>query len=207
VRICSLFFLLVVAGLVSLHAGTIASVGSANTTVGSTVNIPVLISGVSDLYAFQFDLSYNPSLLQANVITEGGFLPSGGATFFIPGMIDNVAGAVTFNADTLIGSTSGVGGSGTLMIVQFQIISPGTSPLVLSNVILLDSTLADISFTTQPGQVSTASTVPEPATLFLLGAGISALASWPRRHSIRHMAVPAISFGVISQLPKRLFLM
>ena len=174
-RTFPLLLLLAVAALVSLHAGTIVSVGSANTTVGSTVNIPVDILGVADLYAFQFDLSYDPSVLEGTLITEGDFLPSGGPTFFIPGTIDNVAGAITFNADTLIGSTSGVSGTGTSLVVQFQLISPGTSPLTLSNVILLDSTLTDISFTTQSGQVSTASAVPEPGTLFLLGMGISAI--------------------------------
>jgi adhesin HecA-like repeat protein len=54
-------------------------------------------------------------VLSATGITEGSFLPSGGSTFLIPGMIDNNAGIIAFNADTLLSAISGVSGSGTLI--------------------------------------------------------------------------------------------
>ena len=51
---------------------------SLNVTVGQTFSLSVSISGVTDLYAFQFDIGYDPNVLSANTISEGAFLPTGG---------------------------------------------------------------------------------------------------------------------------------
>src|SRR5438552_3229417 len=66
-------------------------------TVFGTFSLPL------DVYAFQFDLAYNPSVIQLADVVEGPFLPMGGTTFFLPGTIDNTAGTVTSVADTLVG--------------------------------------------------------------------------------------------------------
>ncbi|MBK9169470.1 MAG: hypothetical protein IPM24_18685 [Bryobacterales bacterium] len=149
---------------VPLGAATIeVSPGSANATIGSTIIVDVLIQSVADLYAHQFDLSFDPSVLSATLVSPGQFL-SGGVGF-LPGEIDNVAGTVVFTADTLSGPDPGVSGSGTLASIQFTGLAPGVSALVLSNVILLDSNLADIELDAVNGgsvRVGDA-TVPEPA--------------------------------------------
>jgi hypothetical protein len=137
--------------------------------VGSFFDVFVNISSVSDLYAFQFDIGFDPAILSAIDVTEGPFLPSGGTTSFFPGFIDNAAGTISFTADTLIGAISGVSGDGTLATLSFHAFALGTSPVDLSNVILLDSTLADISFDTVGASVNV---VPEPATFILLGCGL-----------------------------------
>src|SRR5271165_813903 len=80
------------------------SISPASSTVsnGSTFSMDVNISDVTDLSAFQFDLSFDPSILQATgTITEGNFFLSGGG--FVPGTIDNSLGTITFNANTLLG--------------------------------------------------------------------------------------------------------
>jgi len=142
------------------------SVGPATELPGAEFIVPVSISNVSDLYAFQFDLSYDPSIVQLLSVTEGPFLPSAGTTFFIPGTIDNVGGTATFNADTLIGPIPGATGSGVLADFNFQGVVQGTSNLTLANVTLLDSNLNNISFTTQSGQVGISGAVlPEPTFL------------------------------------------
>jgi general secretion pathway protein D len=153
--------------------------------VGSTISIPVEVSGAADLYAFQFDVSYNPSVLQLLSISEGSFLSSAGSTFFIPGSIDNSSGIASFNADTLIGLGPGAFGNGDLLDLGFQVTSPGSSNLTLSNVILLDSQLADISFETESGYFSTtASAVPEPNLFWLLTAAAACL--FLRTKSLRY---------------------
>ena len=45
-------------------------------------------SGVSDVYAFELDLSFPSSLVQARQVADGTFLPGGGTTYFSRGTID-----------------------------------------------------------------------------------------------------------------------
>jgi hypothetical protein len=160
-----------------MFAGTIDVVGPVtNPGVGGTFAVDVDATGITDLYEFQFDLSFNPTLLSAVSVVEGALLPSGGATFFIPGSIDNVGGTVAATADTLIGAIPGVTGGGTLAEFEFTALAPGTSALSLANEILLDSSLNDITAnaTFQNGSVTIGgvSSVPEPNTLVLLCAAV-----------------------------------
>jgi general secretion pathway protein D len=158
-------------------ADPILSIQPAFTTVGRFFDVFVDISGVSDLYAFQFDISFDPAILSANGVNESDFLPGGGATFFIPGEINNTAGTINFTADSLLGPVPGVSGNGTLAVISFQALALGTSLIDFSNVILSDSNLVDIAFfTTTPGSVTVSGiAVPEPATLLLICIGMAAL--------------------------------
>lgn len=127
------------------------------TTSGSVVTVDVSISNVSDLYGYQFDLTFNPSVLRAVSSSEGSFLPSGGSTFFISGTNDNVGGTVSANADTLLTAINGVSGMGELAVFTFDAIGTGTSALGLRNETLLDSGLNVISDTITTGSVTVSS--------------------------------------------------
>jgi hypothetical protein len=123
---------------------------------GSMVSLDVTVSGITNLYGLQFDLSFNPAFLSATSISEGALLPTGGSTFFISGAIDNAGGRATLVADTLVGPISGVNGTGTLATINFAA-SPnaaGSAIVTLSNVILLDSTLNNITATITNGTVN-----------------------------------------------------
>jgi general secretion pathway protein D len=152
--------------------------------VGDTVVVDVDITGVTDLYAFQFDLQFDPALLSftGGASTEGAFLPGGGTTFFIAGT-DYGSGAVTATADTLIGVVAGVSGSGILATFSFTAIAAGVSTLTLANVFLLDSDLNTIAFTTANASVSVqqGTALTEPSTLLLLALAL-ALVAVVRRH-------------------------
>ena len=52
---------------------------SSSVSVGNSVTLDVDISNVTNLYAFQFDLSYAPGTLSSVSIVEGSFLPTVGA--------------------------------------------------------------------------------------------------------------------------------
>ena len=178
-----LLFLLAVLVPTSLIATPInLSIGSGTVANGGTITIPIDISGVTDLFAFQFDLSFPALNLQALSVSEGPFLSSSGATFFIPGFIDNSAGSITFIANTLIGLSTGASGSGSLAFVDFQAIASGIALLDMSNVVLLDSNLADISSTQTSGTVQI-NNVPEPGTIWLLAMGLPAVLWFKRRRS------------------------
>jgi hypothetical protein len=160
---------------------TVVSPGSVSVgqtfTIGIHVTGPTVIhngttvtSNVSDLDAFQFDLAFNcsiptanpggcqpgSSLLDAISVSEGSFLPNGGAnaTFFESGTIDNAAGEISFIGDV---GDSGVTGSGDLVDVTFRALTPGTTTIaILANgdLQLFDSNfnpiVVDDSVTTSP---------------------------------------------------------
>jgi hypothetical protein len=162
------------------YANSIASVQPASPTasVGDIVAVTVNVSNITDLFAFQFDINFNPAVLSAQSITEGAFLPSGGSTLFLPGSIDNIAGTIAFNADTLIGFVPGVSGGGTIATMDFLAIASGLSSLDLANTFFLDSNLANINnVTLESGtvNVTSATATPEPPTVVLMLGGIVAL--------------------------------
>jgi hypothetical protein len=175
------FILLLVVAVVFLSSpafsDAIVEVQPSLTTAnpGDLFSINIDVSGVTGLYAFQFDVTFDPNILGFSEITEGSFLMGGGSTFFIPG-INDPNGTLTFTADTLVGPVPGVTGDGTLATLFFQSLAPGSSPIDLSNVTLLDSYFGDISATTVNG----AATVPEPGVLLLLTTSLGAL--WIGRH-------------------------
>jgi hypothetical protein len=138
-------------------------------TVGSTFKVDVNISGVANLFAFQLDLGFNPTLVQAIDVTEGAFLPSGGGTFFVPGSIGS--GSFSSNGDALFGF-SGASGSGTLLQFDFKAIAAGTSSLTLSNILLLDTSLNLLDKTTVNGSVTVTPAIgtPEPSVIVFLAA-------------------------------------
>ena len=157
---------------------------SSTVSAGNTFAVDVNISGVTDLYGFQFDVLFGPATVSATSETEGPFLASGGTTFFVPGTIDNVGGSVTATADTLIGALSGVNGSGPLAVLDFTGLASGTTSIDLANVILLDSNFNSIGFTTQNASLTVSPSVvptPEPSSFLLLVTGLAALIWISRR--------------------------
>ncbi len=166
------------------------------TSAGSVVTVDVDISNVSDLYGYQFDLTFNPSVLRAVSSSEGSLLPSGGSTFFISGANDNLHGTVSATADTLLTAINGVSGSGELAVFTFDAIGTGTSALDIQNETLLDSGLNIISDTTTAGSVTVSSgrlAAPEidPATAtsaFALLLGALAILRAPRSPQVRAAA-------------------
>jgi hypothetical protein len=158
-----------------VHADTTVSIQPPASTanVGSIFDVFVDISGVNDLYAFQFEASFDPKVIHAVGVNEGPFLPSGGGTFFVPGAMDNSVGSISLTGDSLLGPDAGVTGSGHLVALSFEAFGPGISQVSLSNMTLLNSSLSNISFTSNNGSVTVSgSTVPEPTTMLLLGFGL-----------------------------------
>ena len=148
--------------------------------VGQMIGVDVMISGITDLYGYQFSLGFDPSLLMANSSSEGSFLSSAGSTFGDPGTIDNIGGMVSYSAYTLVGAMPGASGGGVLIHMNFTALAAGTATLTFSDAIFLDSQLGDIAVTAQSGNLTLVSAVPEPASLGLMLVGLGFVA-WRRR--------------------------
>jgi hypothetical protein len=162
--------------LASLPAGAVPVVrvepSLSTPSVGSLFDLFVEVSSVTDLYAFQFGIRFNPAILSGVSVIEGSFLPSGGDTSFVPGSIDNKAGTISSTLDSLFDMISGVSGNGILAILRFQALAVGTSLIDLPEVMLLDSRLADISSSAEGGTINA---VPEPQTIILFGSPLMIL--------------------------------
>jgi hypothetical protein len=139
------------AGSRAVEAVPIISVGSATVDVGDLVTILVFIDDATDLTFWQFDLAFDPAVVQANSITEGPFLSAFGATLFGAGAIDNGAGLISLVTNAYLDLPPNPAGDGVLAEVQFLAPASGTSLLVLANVFL---NLSTEGFEIENGQIT-----------------------------------------------------
>jgi hypothetical protein len=169
--------LLSVAGL-QAHAATLTPVASPNpATVGQTIVLDVQLTDVTDLYSYQFSLSFDPTVLQASSVTLGDFLVG---TTSSTGFIDNSAGTISFVYASLLGPIPGVSGNGSLGTISFQAIGAGNGAVAFTDTLLLDSATNDIATTLNTGSIQVAA-VPEPSTYLMLGVGLVGVAALRRR--------------------------
>ena len=100
---------------------------------GDTFTFDVRAENITDLAGWQFDITFDPTALEAINVSEGDFLKTdGGTTFFQGGSIDNAAGKITGLSAARL-STQGVDGTGTLLQVQFKAKAVGATELALRN--------------------------------------------------------------------------
>lgn len=144
----SLLILVSLFNMLPAHASVDISISSPSTNFveGDTFGVDIYISGVSNLYGFEFDLGFDPAILSATDISEGSFLASGrNTTFWIPGTIVNPNGLIELTVNTLQGDIPGISGVGILAHVDFTALAAGISNISLFNIVLLDSFLEDIA--------------------------------------------------------------
>ena len=97
-----------------------------------TFTLDIRAKDIYDMAAWQFDIAFDPTLLEAINVTEGDFLKMGSTTLFQSGIIDNVNGKIT-GLSAIRLSTRGVSGTGTLLQVTFKAKSGGETRLALQN--------------------------------------------------------------------------
>lgn len=107
-----------------------------------TVNVSII--NASGVYGLEFQLSFNTSVLSANSITPGSFIP-GSVTPST--LIDNTAGFVMFN----VSLSSSLDGSGALATISFQVQALGHTAIHLYGVQLVDSLGRALPYTTADG--------------------------------------------------------
>ena len=100
---------------------------------GDTFTLEIRAEDIHNLAGWQFDITYDSTVLEVVEVNEGDFLKTGGgATFFQRGAIENRLGKVKgLNSARL--SEDGVSGTGTLLSVTFTAKAAGQTRLKLDN--------------------------------------------------------------------------
>jgi len=111
-------------------------------TYDTTFNISVKLSG-DNIAGVQFNLNYNPTIIEAESVSEGNFLKNNSAVLTIPAKIDNNLGAVKFASARV--EKKGVYGSGNIAEITFKIKNPGATDIKLDNVKIKDPDLNTIN--------------------------------------------------------------
>lgn len=105
---------------------------------GQSFAIPLDATQLADaLSAFQVDVSFDPAILAFNGVTPGPLLATTGRAVVCPPAEQTAAGRVRF-ACASAGDGAGPTATGTLATLSFSALRPGSSPLALEAVQLVD---------------------------------------------------------------------
>ena len=122
------------------------------TLTGNLFEVSVTVANVTDLFAWEFNLTFNPFFMQCVGVEEGSFLREAGPTNWPSPIIDNENGSIKAGC-SLLTSGPGVNGTGILAYLTFRCMRPGESYLIFIETSLLDSALTEIPHETSNGIV------------------------------------------------------
>lgn len=134
---------------------------NASGAIGQPLFVNVAVSAAADLGAFQFTLTYDPSLLEFETITPAQFLSSTGRSpscNTVPGTGNITVSCVTLGTEP----PTGPSGAGVLADIQFTPLTGGTGTLALSGVILTTPAAVATTPSTQDGTVTIDGSTPTP---------------------------------------------
>jgi hypothetical protein len=174
-------------------------------SVGDGVLLDLTIADVTSLFAYQLDITFDPAILRADAVSDRGFLTSGGGISVFGGVfplaIDNTAGVITI-LDSLLGPAppeTGVTGGGILATLSFRALAPGTTDVLLLNLILENAEGLPINAVLTGGQVTVVpNPLPEPGAIVLLVAGVAGAIGRQRHSAFRRVATAR---GADHQIP------
>jgi hypothetical protein len=122
------------------------SPNSLSVTQGQTFSVDVngiALVNTSDVFGVQFDMIYDTSKLSISSVVGGDFLNNGSTTLFD---YNSISGGIrVYNVRNAI---TGVYGEGSFATVNFNTIGSGSSPITISNVIWVNSTITNDSVET-----------------------------------------------------------
>lgn len=154
------------------HA-TAASLGlqPANTQIaaGRVFSQTIRLQDVSNLGAFQADVTFDPAVAQVEAVTLGAFLGSTGRSVLAPPAdIDNVGGRVRWGAGSF-GVPAGPTGSGDVATIRFRALGVGQTVLSFEQVLLADAQSNPLELGSVTGsQVTVGGSAPKRTLLPLI---------------------------------------
>ncbi|NLX91577.1 MAG: hypothetical protein GXZ07_08345 [Firmicutes bacterium] len=116
--------------------------------VNSTVEVAVSITNPSGAAGFQFDLEYDPQIVEAIDVTAGNVLPPG---IFTKNLKDAANGRIR----VVGGSFDEIKENGVLCRIAFQVKSSGSTTLELKDLVLVNTFADKISSNNVSGTIST----------------------------------------------------
>jgi Cohesin domain len=134
--------------------GTVVKVDPANQTIplpGENFTVDIRVDDVANLGAFQFDLVFDPAVVQFQSFTEGPFLKSSGRPTFCMSS-DITAGTKRYGCASG-GAQTGPDGSGVLVTVTFSPLTEAGSSVNLEQGGLYSPNADPIAATWQNGSV------------------------------------------------------
>ena len=161
-----------------------------DTTVelGETFNLDVVVDeNMVGLKGYDIKITFNPSVLSLETVTEGPLLPSGGTTFFAwqtlgPDTVQTTAAVLEHLVH--------VDGPGVLFTVRFQSIAYGSSPIHFALDVLRDSLNLPLPHNTADGSVTVSDiTVPSVGVIFpnggeVLTPGVDVTITWNQSDNV-----------------------
>ena len=140
--------------------------------VGTTFTVYLKAVNVTDLAGWQTDITFDPTVLAVNEVSEGDFLKQGnGGTLFEKGTIQGQRGKIIGLSAARV-SRGGVSGHGTLLSIQFTALASRGSRVTLRNFQAGSSAGKPIAsppietFIVVEGQPAAPPPVPEDTDLF-----------------------------------------
>ena len=115
------------------NPGVVSTFSEDTIYAGDIFTVNLNAENVYDLSGWQFDIDYDPEVLEAVEVNEGDFLKEGGGTtFFQKGTIDNTTGKITKLSSARL-NEDGATGTGTLLSVTFIAKTGGETQVALEN--------------------------------------------------------------------------
>lgn len=111
---------------------------------GATVMVRLEIANGVDMFAAPFKLKFDPKVLRLKDVTDGGIIGGDGRKPIFMRNIRNETGEAAIILNRLPGA-GGVSGSGSLAILEFQVVGPGTAKVSLEDFGLKDSKMQPIT--------------------------------------------------------------
>jgi len=124
--------------------------------VGTTFDLNITITEVTNLYAWEFNMTFNATILRAENVVEGEFLQRAGTTWMPTPTIDNENGYVFAGCSLFPYPEYGADGNGQLAAITFSVQMKGKCSLDFTDTKLrswdpINMELVDITHTAQDG--------------------------------------------------------
>jgi len=133
---------------------TFLHLDSTNVSIGNNFTIDIVINTTSKVYAYDISLSYNPEIVEALEIIEGGFLNRDGSqTFNASKIINNTEGYVKF-ASTRFNTKKGINGTGVLFAIQFHAKQTGNSMVNFEEISIVDENVETVLVSSENGTIN-----------------------------------------------------